>query len=296
VPGTSGRRMHADEVDTDIPLVRRLLAGQFPRWAELPLRPVPSAGTDNALYRLGDDMVVRLPRIHWAVESVDKEHRWLPWLSPQLPVAIPVPLGKGSPAQGYFWHWSVYSWLEGRTPRIDALADPHSLALDVAGFVAALQRIDPTDAPPTAISLAKQDAQVRPAIAALGGMIDTDAATAAWNAALRLPEWTGPLVWTHSDLAPGNLLLTDGRLTGVIDFSAAGVTDPSSDLRVAWNLLPADARDVFRDALQVDDATWERGRGRALAQALVQLPYYRDTNPTLAANARHVIREILTDL
>ena len=98
----------SDEVDTDALLVRRLLAAQFPRWTDLPIRSVPSAGTDNALYRLGDDMVVRLPRIEWAVESLGKKHRWLPRLAPLLPVAIPVPLGKGTPAEGYPYPWSVY--------------------------------------------------------------------------------------------------------------------------------------------------------------------------------------------
>jgi aminoglycoside phosphotransferase (APT) family kinase protein len=143
---TAGK-MHADEVETDASLVGRLLAAHFLQWPDLPIQPVPSAGTDNALYRLGDDMVVRLPRIKWAVESLDKEHRWLPRLAPLLPVAIPVPLGKGTPAEGYPWHWSIYRWLEGENPTVDRLADPGLLARDLAEFVAALRRIDPTDGP-----------------------------------------------------------------------------------------------------------------------------------------------------
>ena len=136
---------------------------------------------------------------------------------------------------------------------------------------------------------------MRAAIAALHGVIDTDAATAAWDAALKLPVWTGPPAWLHGDLAPGNVLLLDGRLSAIIDFAGMGVGDPSDDVRLAWTLLPASAREVFRAALRVDDATWARGRGQALAQSLAQLLHYRDTHPALAADVRQVIRAILAD-
>ena len=290
-------KMHVDEVDTDASLVRRLLAAQFQQWAHLPIRSVPSAGTDNALFRLGDDMVVRLPRIHWAVGSLDKEHHWLPRLAPLLPVAIPTPLGKGEPAEGYPWQWSVYRWLDGENPTVDDIADPGLLAADLAEFIAALQRIDPTGAPAASrgVPLAMRDAPTRTAIEALHGLVDTDAVTAAWDAALRTPEWPGGPVWLHSDLAPGNVLVVDGRLDAVIDFGGLGVGDPAADLAVAWNLLPAAVRNDFRRAVQVDDATWERGRGWALSIALIQLPYYQTTNPVLAAGARHTIAQVLAD-
>jgi len=290
-----GDNMHAGEVATDVSLVGRLLAAQFPRWSGLPIEPVLSAGTDNALYRLGDDMIVRLPRIHWAVDSLAKEHQWLPWLAPRLPVSIPIPLGMGTPGGGYPWRWSVYTWLDGKNPAIACRADSRSIALELADFVAALRRIDPTDGPPTGQTLAMKDVHVLTAIDALHGRIDTDAVIEVWSAALQIPEWTGSRVWIHGDLAPGNVLLVDGRLSAVIDFSGVGVGDPSDDLRIAWNLLPANTRNVFRSALDVDDAAWARGRARALAQALVQLPYYWETNPELATNARHVIREVLAD-
>jgi aminoglycoside phosphotransferase (APT) family kinase protein len=289
--------MHVDEVETDASLVRRLLAGQFPRWASLPIQPVVSSGTDNAIYRLGDDLAVRLPRIHWAVGQVELEHRWLPKLAPLLPVAIPVPLGKGEPAEGYPWHWSVYGWLNGENPVVDRLGDPSVLAAELAQFVAALQRIDPTGGPPAGrgVPLVERDAPTRTAIDALQGMIDTAAATAAWDEALRAPGWPGSPVWLHGDLMPGNLLLVDGRLSAVIDFGCLGVGDPACDLIAAWNLLPAEVRDVFHAALAVDDASWARGRGWALSIALIQLPYYQSTNPVLAASARHTIDAILAD-
>lgn len=289
--------MHADEVDIDGPLVRRLIAGQFPQWAGLPVERVDSAGTDNVMYRLGADMAVRLPRMEGAAGNVEAEQRWLPRLAPRLPVAIPVPLGKGRPAEGYPWNWSVYRWLDGENPAVDHIAEPGLLAGELAEFITALRRIDPTGGPPSGrgVPLATRDAPTRAAIGELHGVIDTDAATAAWEAALRIPERSGPAVWVHGDLSPGNVLVTRERLSAVIDFGGVGVGDPTVDLIVAWNLLPADARGVLREALQADDAAWGRGRGWALSIALIQLPYYRNTNPVLAANSRHVIRAVLAD-
>jgi aminoglycoside phosphotransferase (APT) family kinase protein len=167
----------------------------------------------------------------------------------------------------------------------------------VAQFVEALHRIDFPGGPPATrgVPLALRDDPTRTAIAALEGLIDAEATTVAWEAALQTAPWRGAPVWVHGDLAPGNLLLEGGRLAAVIDFAGVGVGDPACDLIVAWNLLPSDARSVFRGELDVDDATWDRGRGWALSVALIQLPYYKDTNAALAANARHVIREVLLD-
>jgi aminoglycoside phosphotransferase (APT) family kinase protein len=294
--------MHLDEVDTDASLVGRLLATQFPRWADLPIVPVPSSGTDNALYRLGDDMVVRLPRVHSATGQVDKEQRWLPVLAPHLPLAIPTPLAKGAPGMGYPWPWSVYRWLDGENATIERIADPRQAATEVAQFVAALQRIDPTGGPPPGpynagrgVPLAERDARTRAAIAALDGAIDADAVTAAWDAALQAPVWRGRAVWIHGDLQFGNLLAVEGRLSAIIDFGCLGVGDPACDLLVAWDLLAAESRTLFRAALAIDDATWARGRGWALSTALIALPYYASTNPVLVARSRHKIAEVLAD-
>jgi aminoglycoside phosphotransferase (APT) family kinase protein len=290
-------RMHADEVDHDVALVRRLLAAQLPHWADLPIEPVPSSGTDNAMYRLGDAMAVRLPRIPGAVADVEKEHRWLPRLAPFLPLAVPVPLAKGKPGEGYPWPWSVYRWLDGETATMDRIAEPEQAAADLAGFVGALQRIDPSDGPRggRGVPLSRRDAETREALAALHGMIDVGAATAAWEAALLAPAWEGPPVWLHGDLHATNLLAREGRLSAVIDFGGVGVGDPACDLMVAWTYLPARTREVFRAALPVDDATWARGRGWALSVGLIALPYYRDSNPVLAGIARSAIAEALAD-
>jgi aminoglycoside phosphotransferase (APT) family kinase protein len=294
--------MHEGEVATDAALVRRLLAAQHPQWAALPIERVASAGTDNALYRLGDELVVRMPRIDWAVAQVAKEQRWLPWLAPRLPLAIPAPLAQGAPGEGYPWPWSVYRWLDGETATLDRVADPIETARDLAGFVAALHGIDASDGPRfgahngfRGVALDKRDSYTRTALAKLHGEIDVDAATAAWDDALRAPTWNGPGVWLHGDLQSGNLLATRGRLSAVIDFGCLGVGDPACDVMAAWLYLPREARATFREALAADDATWARARGWALSVSLVALPYYRDTNPVLAGISRRAIGEVLAN-
>ncbi|WP_246257816.1 aminoglycoside phosphotransferase family protein [Amycolatopsis anabasis] len=290
-------RMHADEVDIDEALVGRLVAGQFPAWADLPIEPMASSGTDNAMFRLGAELAVRLPRIPGAAKGVAAEQKWVPLLAPHLPVAMPTPVACGGPGEGYPYPWTVCRWLPGANPAVDDLASPEQLAADLAAFITALRRVDPAGAPSSSrgVPLATRDKPTRAAIAASEGLIDTAAVTAVWQDALRLPAWSGRRAWTHADLSPGNLLVHDGRLTAVIDWSIAGVGDPTVDLIVAWNLLPAFARPAFREALGADDDTWHRGRGWALSISLIQLPYYQHTNPALAANSRHVIAEILTD-
>lgn len=293
--------MHDDEVETSVALVRRLLATQFPRWADLPVTPVRSAGTDNAIYRLGIELVVRLPRIGWAVAQVEKEHRWLPRLAPLLPLGVPVPLVQGQPGQGYPYPWAVHRWLEGESAAEAHVTDLCQAARDLAGFIGAFQRVETTGGPLATdhhlrgVSLGTRDESVREALAALHGLMDTDAATAAWEAALHAPEWDRPPIWFHGDLLPGNVLIRQGRPSAVIDFGGLGVGDPACDLMIAWNLFSGESRDVFRAALGVDDATWARGRGHALAQALVFVPYYLKTNPVGVARARHAIAEVLAD-
>ncbi|MFF4759413.1 aminoglycoside phosphotransferase family protein [Streptomyces sp. NPDC001292] len=286
-----------DEPDFDDSLVRRLIAAQFPRWTGLSVRRIGSAGTSNVMYRLGQDMVVRLPRTAGAAEDVEKEHTWLPRLAPSLPLTVPVPLGKGAAAEGFPWPWSVYRWIDGEIPAVGAVAEPRRLATDLARFVTALHRIDPADGPPSYRSepLAARDAATRAAIAAVHGAVDPHAAEAVWEEALRVPEPTGPPVWIHADLQPGNMLLARNRLCAVIDFGCLGLGDPAVDLLAAWYVVPDTARPLFRAALMVDDAAWARGRGWALSVALMELSSYRGTNPFMAHVARHVITEILLD-
>ncbi|GAA2262550.1 aminoglycoside phosphotransferase family protein [Streptomyces amakusaensis] len=282
-------------------LVRRLVAGQFPRWAGLAVERWPSGGTVNAMYRLGDDMVVRLPLVRGGAKDVSMEQEWLPRLAPLLSTPVPEVLGAGKPAEGYPWPWSVHRWLPGGHPESGALSEPLPLAKDLAAFVASMWSITLPGAPKAHRGgpVASLDAETRAAVEELRGIpeegVDGDAVSAVWEEALRAPGWDGPPVWLHADLMPGNLLVEGGRLTAVIDFGCMGSGDPACDLFPAWNLLPRGAREVFREALGVDDATWVRGRGRTLSQALIALPYYRRTNPVMAGNARHVIRAVLDE-
>lgn len=293
------RRMHADEIHTDEFLVRRLLAAQLPQWADLPVERVASGGTENAIYRVGDERVVRLPLKPGREDQVEKLHRWLPRLRPLLPLAIPVPLARGQPSDDFPLPWSVYPWLEGEPASVAGVADPAQAAAVLAEFVAALRRIDPTDGPRPGshnflrgVPLAARDAQVRASLDALHGSIDIDAATAGWETALAAEEWKQPAVWIHGDLKSDNLLVVDGRLRSVIDFGGLGVGDPACDLIIAWDLLGVESREIFRAALSVDDATWARGKGWALSVALTALPYYLETNPAMVRYARRLLEEL----
>ena len=293
--------LHANEVAIDDALVRGLLADQLPQWADLPLERVPVPGSDHVLYRLGTELVVRLPRKEGVDAQIDKERKWLPRFASLLPCGVPVPLVKGESRPEYPFSWSVYRWLDGGTPSHGA--ESRVLATDVARFVVALRRIDGRGGPIAGgqnffrgAPLAVRDAPTRAAIAELAGTYDADALTGAWEDALRAPTWRGRPVWVHGDLTPENLLVREGRLAGVVDFGCLGLGDPACDVMVAWSLLEGEARDVFRTAVAADEATWARGRGWALSTAVIALPYYQDTHRPRAANARYRIREVLADL
>ena len=295
----AARKMHADEIDTDVALVRCLLAGQFPQWADFVIAPVVSYGTDHDIYRLGDHLAARLPRIQWATGQAAKEAEWLPKLAPHLPLAVPVQLAMGHPAEEYPFEWSVYEWLPGENAN-GTIDDLDQAAVDLAAFVNALRRVDATEAHPRpprgrGAPLAELDEQVRRSIAELGDRIDADAALRSWEESVDAPRWDGEEVWVHGDLLPGNLLVVDGRLSAVIDFGGLNVGDPACDLQPAWNLFAGDSRTLYRAELQVDDASWLRGRGWALYQAVSALPYYWYTNPGMIRQASHALAQVLAD-
>jgi aminoglycoside phosphotransferase (APT) family kinase protein len=296
-------RMHADEVHTDVELVRRLLAERFPEWAELPVEPVRFFGTDNAIYRLGEELSVRLPRREHNVQQLEKERNWLPLLAPRLPLAVPLPVAFGKPGAGYPFDWAVYSWLEGEAAYETPPADPILTADDLASLLAAFARIDPAGRLPPGrhnagrgALLALRDEPCRSAISALAAEIDAPVATAVWEESLAAPEWSQEPVLLHGDLDARNLLVTDGRLSGLVDFGTLGAGDPAADVMVAWKMLTPEARERFRRELDVDDATWTRARGWALSQAVIALAYYTtETNPVLVREARGWLAEVLAD-
>lgn len=290
--------MHDDELELGEAVVRRLLEAQFPQWAGLEIEALPSGGTDNAIYRLGDELSVRLPRRRtWSSGSLDKEFHWLPVLAPQLPLPVPLPVGRGRPGVGYPHEWAVYRWLDGE----DAASAPLDLpraAVDLAELLAALRRVDPTIGPPAGGRggpLGPRDEATRAGIAELGDAIDAAAVTAAWETALAAPEWNRAPVWIHGDLDARNLLVRDGHITGVLDWGSACVGDPACDVKVAWAVLDAETRPLFRELLELDDATWSRGRGWALSQAVIALPYYLHTYPAIVREAWRWLAEALAD-
>jgi aminoglycoside phosphotransferase (APT) family kinase protein len=291
--------MHADEVGTTVELVRRLLAGQLPQWAGLPIELVESYGTDHDIYRIGDHLAARLPRIGSATTQAAKEAEWLPKLAPHLPLAVPVQLARGHPADGYPFDWSVYEWLPGENAN-GTIDDLVQAAVDLADFVRSLRKIDATGAHPRLPQrrggpLAEGDEQVRRSIAQLGDRIDGDAALRSWEESLKAPLWQGAEVWVHGDLLPGNLLVVDGRLSAVIDFGGLNVGDPACDLQPAWNVFEGKSRLRFRAELEVDDLSWLRGRGWALYQAVSALPYYWESNPGMIRQASHGLAQVLAD-
>jgi aminoglycoside phosphotransferase (APT) family kinase protein len=291
----------AGSVEIDAALVARLVASQFPRWAGLPVTPAEPIGWDNRTFRLGADMSVRLPSAEAYAAQVEKEHRWLPFLAPRLPLPIPVPLAMGVPAEGYPWNWSVYRWLDGAVASTESIDDLNEFATTLARFLTSLQRIDPTGGPAPGRHnffrggpLEPYDAETRDALAALDGRVETETARDAWQAALAA-TWHGPPVWFHGDVAATNLLVRDGRLGAVIDFGSSGVGDPACDVTIAWTLLSGESREAFRAALPADAATWARGRGWALWKGLITLAGNIDTNPVEVARARHVVDEVLAE-
>lgn len=300
------RRMHAAELDIDVELVRALLRRQMPRWADLPLRRIASSGTDNAIFRLSEEMAVRLPRIYWAAAQPRLEATLLPWLAPQLSLPTSMPLALGDPDLGYPYHWLVYEWLPG----VDAFSEPPSdmaqVARDLASYIHSLRSADWTNLPEAARPFIKTyatvrelDARIQVALDEVAELTDAPLARKAWDEALAVPEWQGAPIFTHGDLHAPNLLVTGGRVTAIIDFGSSGFGDPARELIGAWTMFDEASRSIFRQELAerglIDDDMWNRARVYALSKALFALPYYVETNPTLLAIARHTLGQVFSE-
>lgn len=284
----------------DIDLARRLVRAQFPRWAGLPLELLDPAGSDHVIYRLGQDLAVRLPRHPGAIEQARKEFEWLPRLAPCLPLAIPVPLAVGEPAFEYPWPWSVSRWLDGEVATVEGLADSPAAAVLLGKFLAALNRFAPGEVAALATRddlrkrpLAERDQATRAAIVAVDRVFDATALTRLWDEALSAPGWNRGPVWVHGDFHTGNLLTVGGHLSAVIDWGGLAISDPACDLIVAFTLMSARSRAVFRATLDIDDATWTRGRGWALAGGLNAYASYAAVSPRVAVQTTRQITEAL---
>jgi aminoglycoside phosphotransferase (APT) family kinase protein len=289
--------MHDGQASVDAALVRRLVAGQFPQLAGLPVIGISSPGTVNAIYRIGDDWYARLPLLEKWQSGLEYEARWLPWLAPRLTLAIPEPVWAGRPAEGYPFGWAIYRWLDGSPYADDLVDDEGKAAADLARFVTELRQVEPvSEAPRTGRRpLEELDVTTQESFAAAAGAIDVDGAFLAWQDSLRAAPWDGSPVWIHSDLLRPNVLVHNGRISAVIDFGAVGVGDPATDVIAAWAVFGPAGRVAFRAALGVDDDTWRRSRGIALHQAVALIPYYAESNPAFAALGRRTARQVIAD-
>ncbi len=288
-------RMHDQEVEVDDAVVYRLLAAQMPDLADRPLVKVEPWGTDNAVWRPGDDLVVRLPRIHWATNQIEHEATWLPRLARHLSVVVPEPVAIGEPGEGYPYRWAVHRWIPGKGAALDRVDDPVSFAIDLANVVQELQAVPTDGAPPPynrARPLQDDDHSTRSAIDRASHLIDATAAIAVWEEALSAPQHTAPTVWVQGDLE-GNCLVRGGRLCGIVDWGSACAGDPAVDVQVVWSpLFTGDSRRAFLDVLDVDDATLVRSRGAAINQACTALPYYLHTYPLIVERSWHKLASL----
>jgi aminoglycoside phosphotransferase (APT) family kinase protein len=273
----SSKDLGIEKRDITAAVAARLVAAQFPQWADLPIAPVALDGWDNSTFRLGDALSLHLPSADAYVAQIDKEHRWLPVLARQLPLRIPRSVAMGQPGGGFPRAWSIYRWIDGDPASVDRIADVTAFASDLAGFLAALHAIDARDGPvPGKHNFFRggpvdaYDAQSRESIQLLADEVDRDAATEVWDAAVA-SRWDRSPVWVHGDVTASNLLVADGCLRAVIDFGCAAVGDPACDLVMAWTFFTDESSELFRSGLPLDDATWARGRGWALWKALITL-------------------------
>jgi aminoglycoside phosphotransferase (APT) family kinase protein len=289
------------DIEIDTVLVTRLIAEQFPLWAHLPVMPVVTSGWDNRTFHLGDAYSVRLPSAATYADAVLKEHTWLPWLAPQLPLPIPQPVALGLPSSEFPWHWSVYKWLPGDSADQAEVSELTTLARDLAEFLCVLQSIDTSQAPPMTKpqmrggSLLIWDQQFRAGISRLQGNIDTAVAQQIWDAALAAPFEAQP-VWFHGDVAVGNLLIEAGRLSAVIDFGGLGVGDPACDMAIAWTYFDPSSRAVFRESLAVSDAVWSRGKGWALWKGVIILAGLIESNAVETQAAPRAVQHLLEEV
>jgi aminoglycoside phosphotransferase (APT) family kinase protein len=277
----AAQNMPAAEVEIDEALVRHLLAAQHPDLAELPLVEVAN-GWDNAIFRLGARLAVRLPRRQLGADLVANEQRWLPELGPRLPLPIPIPLGVGRPSDEFPWPWSVVPWFDGAVAADVALDDPTAEARRLGRFVQALHTPAPDDAPINTFR-GQPIAGLRPRVVTnverLADSIDADTVSARFDRLADVDDWQGPALWLHGDLHSANLLVRRGALCAVIDFGDITSGDPAVDLAVGWMLFDDATLEVFRSSAgAVDDATWSRAQAWALHFALLYVLHSAD-NP-----------------
>jgi len=272
--------MMQDDIAPEEAAIQRLLLKMTPQWADLPVRRLVSSGTDNAIYRIGDRLLLRFPRREVAVNLIDKELDWLPRFT-NLPLDVPRLLFRGSAEFGLRCDFGIFEWMEGDIASPRNIANPAAAAVALADFLKALHRVDISGAPPAGelnhrrgVALEVLSSVTLPAIDVLADEIDAHAARQLWQRACATVH-QGPPVWLHGDIKADNLIARGGQLTGVIDWGLCAVGDPAADYAAAWSWVDPSARDAFRMACVVSDADWLRAQGWALYGAVIALSYYR---------------------
>lgn len=282
-------------------LVRRLVDAQFPEWKNLSIQSVANQGWDNRTFRLGEEMLVRLPSAEKYEQQVEKEHHWLPRLAPLLPLQIPEPLAMGEPIEEYPWRWSIYRWIEGESAIRAPIENLCDVAKSLAEFLLALQDIDSTNGPlagPQSFyrggALTNYDVQLRRALDILKNKIDVRVATEIWERALA-SRWQEPLVWVHGDVSPLNVLIREKKLSAVIDFGQLAVGDPACDLTIAWTLFQGESRELFCSMFSFDAATWMRARAWALWKFTIAVAGLTSWNAFGIERSWQIIRDVLSE-
>ncbi|USK31499.1 aminoglycoside phosphotransferase family protein (plasmid) [Bacillus sp. CMF21] len=289
--------MHNINVD----LVVKLINEQFPEWSDLDISTVKFSGNDNRTFHLGDHMSVRLPSAACYATQVEKELRWLPILSEKLSLPISTPLAKGNPSEEYPWSWSINKWLEGETLSHKNINDLNQFAIDLGTFLIKLQSIYASEGPLAGKHnfyrggpLSVYDEEARDAIENNKESFNEDLLKEIWALALD-SKWDSDPVWVHGDIAPGNILVKDGKLCAVIDFGILGVGDPSCDAAIAWTFFDDHSRKIFKNVLNMDEETWNRARGWAVWKALITYNGNKNSNKAIADESYNIINIIVDD-
>ncbi|MEH7351889.1 aminoglycoside phosphotransferase family protein [Gottfriedia acidiceleris] len=285
----------------NVELVKQLINEQFPIWSHLEIKPVELSGNDNRTFHLGDHMSVRLPSAECYVPQVEKEHKWLPILANKLSLPVSKPLAKGSPSKYYPWPWTINEWIDGETSSKENIIDLNQFAKDLGQFLNEFQSIDAHGGPIAGThnffrggNLAVYDRETRDSIDQTKEIFSKDLLTEIWETALS-SKWEGEQVWVHGDIAPGNLLVKNGKLCAVIDFGILGVGDPSCDAAMAWTFFDTHSRNVFKNVLNFDDNTWNRARGWALWKALITFNANKENTTSIKEESFNTINVIMND-
>src|SRR3990167_181520 len=294
--------MKQNKFDVSVSLIKNLIFEQFSQWKNLPIKEVEVQGWDNRTFRLGSEMLIRMPSAECYAVKVEKEQKWLPILAKHLSIKIPEPIAMGKPSKDYPWNWSIYKWIEGKSANTLNVneKDLENIAKQVDQFLNELHKIDTAGAPSPGKhnfyrggDLSVYDKETRSAIEKLKTFISAENVLKVWEKALG-SAWNKNPIWIHGDLSAGNILIQNNRLVGIIDFGGTAVGDPACDLVIAWTFLKNKSRKIFKANVNLDNDTWTRARGWALWKAVITLDSLKYKTSLEAFEQKNIIEEIIS--